>query len=163
MPCVWGEHYARDFALSVLEDQRQTSLVHALKGYCHHNEWSWSSGCSGTDSPAWMYKGVKEALISLGVVFVVDHIASCEICPKKRGFIRVVVSPPPKELYACVFDATRDEAHDFMSGTVRRCDADNASRTWIIGFSCKSGSGLNAHRPENFIQERAGSTGIWWL
>ena len=70
--------------------------------------WAWSSGCSGTDCPAWVHEAL-ETFPSCRRRFV--HLVAAEIEPDKREFIRLAPvargRDPPSQLFKDIFDLSR--------------------------------------------------------
>jgi hypothetical protein len=57
---------------------------------------TWGSGCSGTDSPRWVWESLARVLKQVaGIDVSATHLVSAEIHPGKRRFIRLAPTFSP--------------------------------------------------------------------
>lgn len=163
----WGPNYLAD--LSVLFCQRlsswDTSLAHALQRlrYAFPDGLSWGSGCSGTDSPAWVFAALQNAVYRFSETHVCfPHVMSAECDKRKQVFLRCVAEP--SMLFADIFDLSAASAQDIISGTqIRPADHFRDIPFFIAGFVCKSVSALNKGAATGAIWDEMCSTGstLW--
>lgn len=149
----WGPHYLRDLATSCLakvEDAVPKSIdslkhwLNAKEEDAKPKEFSWGSGCSGTDSPQWTFAGIKEAFRGASMDINFSHIVSAEKDPAKRNFLEVMASP--EALAGDVFDISAEWCYDHAHKRyVKPALMFTSLMCFIAGFVCKSVSMLNNH------------------
>jgi site-specific DNA-cytosine methylase len=155
----WGDSYLADVAFHCLGNiKRNPSLADLLldldvfldKRSGAELDYTWASGCSGTDSPRWGYNAIKQALVRFGFPshFTTFHAASAERDQTKREFIKRLVKP--RRLVKDVFELSGRVALDVLSThhgvqffpSAELSDLD----VFLIGFVCKSVSFLNTNK-----------------
>ena len=82
-PLRWHERHLDHFLDLLLDSFDDASLWLDLREYCHKKQWGFSSGCAGTESPAWILAATRRCLQARGVEFSVFHVASLEIEPER--------------------------------------------------------------------------------
>ena len=161
-PLQWHERHLDHFLDLLLDSFDDASLWLDLREYCHKKQWGFSSGCAGTESPAWILAATRRYLQARGVEFSVFHVASLKFEPEKRRWIQNALEEPPTQLFANVWDATDTKPHfEFMSGKSAPVDPGFLTKIWLVGFSCRTASFLNrsADDANVCISCRAGTTG----
>ncbi len=115
------------------------------------------TACSGSDSPVVALRHLQEACNRR---FRVEHVFSCEVCPRKRQWIldnfRGV-----RYLFEDISQLRNGEARDTVSSAIRE-----VPRVYIFvaGFVCKSVSSENSarHLHASCIANGTGQTGETW-
>ena len=131
----------------MINDRIEHSVRAMLFQYCSSLEFGWSSACSGSDSPAWVWQALTDYFgDKLGHgSFSAPHIVSAELASNKRNWIKRVHAP--LQLFDDIFKLSgRQDATNHMTGKVEFPDPNRRNRSWFIGFSCKTLSGLNTVR-----------------
>ena len=103
-PTEWGADYLRTLLLNMLQALPRSSII-PLMTMLRRRPVVWASGCSGSDSPSWVFKALHEAL--RGGKFV--HLFSAESDMKKRQWIAHFTDA--EYIFGDVFDITRSRAH----------------------------------------------------
>ena len=134
----WGPDYLSQFCKYLLR-KLQRSSVGPVIDLLRSQPIVWASGCSGSDSPAWIFDGIS-ACIGGGKF---QHIYSAEIDPRKRAWIKEMTKCT--HLFSDVFDLTRSKARCDRSGRVvdMKLVHSRVLDILLIGFSCTSASRLN--------------------
>ena len=155
----WGPNFNNEVAAHFLA-RLDHKTSRDLKAYLANNIVCWASACSGSDSPAWSFTAIKHALADLGVHVEFPHLASCEIDEAKQEFIRGTSSP--HQLFKDIHDLGREFAELAAPSNIKvRVIPCGNDKIWLIGFSCKTMSGL-AHDKEaarHALELFLGSTG----
>ena len=160
-PLAWGPDYVRDFFGKLFQNLEPLEVQETF-AYLRGLVFPWSSACSGTDSPAWVFGGLRDFLAASGICTIFPHIVSAELDKQKRNFIQQVHAP--RQLLRNIFDITREDAFNEISGRLEQPDSGRETRCWLIGFSCQTVSGLNSANAKGVasscIQEAQGTTGV---
>ena len=159
-PLRWGPNFVDELAersLSRLSDVQVAQLTRWL----HGAELGWGSGCSGTDSPAWVFRALKAQLEHRACRADFPQVFSAEADKRKRGFI--LETGDPEQLFACIYDLGLPEADCCKSLRRVLVDERHRLRLFIAGFSCKTVSGLHQtdrDSAEQCITDGTGTTGF---
>jgi hypothetical protein len=108
-----------------------------LKCYLGGKTLTWGSGCSGTDSPSWVFTALAQIT---GGVFV--HRFSAESSQEKRRFL--LIHSAPQQMFADIFDLSRKVAHCCLA---RSLVTPLPANLLFVGFSCKTVSNLQTLNP----------------
>ncbi len=144
----WGPSYLSSVAARCLErlsagSQQVAAACADLCSFAPTGHWCWASGCSGTDSPRWVFDSLSSALKERGFDGLqCRHMCSAEKTAAKRQFIDMVASPPL--LLGDIFDMSVPEALNHKDG--QRCrpiDSMQDLDCLIAGFSCKTVAFIN--------------------
>ena len=110
--------------------------------YAKDSEFAWGSACSGTDSPSWVYAGLKAYLQSQQIGMEAPHIVSAEVDASKQKFIQTVACHQQllDDLFKVICETPPE---NLMNGKRELADPLQLVKQWIMGFSCKSVSGYN--------------------
>ena len=155
----WGPNYLDNLADRFLDRLASTDHVKLLR-FLHNTEFGWGSGCSGTDSPTWVFGPLSAKLESRGCHVSFPHIFSAELEASKRNFI--CQTSTPGNLYGNLYDLCKDRAFCHKAGAEALVDPNHRVRIFIAGFSCKTVSGLHSDKgvASVCIDESTGSTGL---
>ena len=88
--------------------------------------WTWGSGCSGTDAPDFAYRGIQTMLnrrARRGLAHRFRHLFSAEKCQHKLSFLAALMNPG--RLLDDIFKLSAEEAEDVrpsMHGKARTCE-----------------------------------------
>lgn len=160
-PLSWGPGYLQALAGRLMDNLRVEAAESAadLTAFLNNLRFPWSSACSGTDSPAWCFRALADHLASQGCHVTFPHLVSAESHPQKRAFI--CQAARPQQLFKDIFDLSRPCARNELTGKEELPDGGRESQCYLVGFSCKTVSGLNRQRATaaSAIAERVGSTG----
>ena len=143
----WGPEFLADLADEIFSKLPEETLQETVT-YLQDQVWPWGSTCSGTDSPAFGFKGLAKSLSKRGVRFKQVHIFSAERERSKEDFI--IRQAPPAEFFRDIHDVAHDHPAWCSIATTsgqrewawRVADAGHEVKEYISGFSCKSVSGL---------------------
>jgi site-specific DNA-cytosine methylase len=148
-PRQWGSDYLDVFCTELLKKLlvKNPEIVTALKCDGPGNEFRWGSGCSGTDSPRWVYSAIAQALQREvpNNTMSFKHECSAECVPIKRDFVNAFATPGI--LTADIFELCLEDVRNFAGGRVCQCDPIRELQDmdcFIAGFVCKSVSALNS-------------------
>ena len=89
-PLRFGPDFLRDFAARCVREKLDVESKNTLFRFCHGLVLGWSSACSGSDSPAWVFDGLTSYMgesMPDDDKFSASHIVSAEIIQQKRDFI----------------------------------------------------------------------------
>ena len=136
----WGPDFLPGVGGEFLQCMSSDRL-HDLYDFCHQNEWDWSSGCSGTDSPTWVMNAITDSLQRQGCHLGSRHCASAEIHEGKRNFIKQ--TSRPEVLFGDIWDLVAEKPYCHIRGRRKRFKRNQKWKCFIAGFSCKNASGLN--------------------
>ena len=73
----WGPEFLADLADEIFSKLPEEKLQDTL-AYLQDQVWPWGSTCSGTDSPAFGFKGLEQSLSKRGVKLKHVHVFSAE-------------------------------------------------------------------------------------
>ena len=65
-PLAWGPDYVRDFFGKLFQNLEPLEVQETF-AYLRGLVFPWSSACSGTDSPAWVFGGLRDVLAASGM------------------------------------------------------------------------------------------------
>ena len=132
-----------------LPDSTRSEVLAWLFGH----ELTWFSGCSGTDSPDWVFTALT-ALLG----FTALHMASAEHNSAKRQWIRRVCNP--RWLFQDLFDLSRITARCERGVRVVMAMLDHLD-LFVAGFSCKDLSALNTAQKniQKLLRDGGGTSG----
>lgn len=158
-PLRFGKMYLFHLVERLIEKNLDEKKRRSLQRYCNGLQQGWCSACSGTDSPAWVQQALQEYFQSACVSYSAPHIMSAEIDPAKRAFIMAACRP--LQLFDDMFKVISAEpVMNHVTGEFEVPDSQNRSRTWWIGFSCKTASSLNTRSKElTIVDNHTCSTG----
>ncbi len=163
----WGPNFVQDLWRTVFEERLPPDVAKEVRDFLSDHKYGWSSACSGSDSPTWVYDGLVAYLKTQGISFQAYHVVSAELAPPKQQWIMHSLSVTPRQLYGDIFHITRDtefkESINLCPGRHEDPDPNNETRSWWIGFSCQTASGLNTvggNRWVAFIDEVEGTSGV---
>lgn len=98
-----------------------------------------ATACSGSEGPFWVTSALEQVLVAEGIDASFIHVFACEICEKRRSFIRKTI-PKLKKIFPDVTLLGERRSMNTVTGlfeVVDHCDL------FVAGFSCKSVSFAN--------------------
>ena len=135
------------------------SHANSIAMFCRQNELPWSSACSGTDAPAWVFRSIRDTLGKRGCVVKFPHHTAAELVAAKRDFIAKVA--PPKHLLVNMWDYVVKEPYCCIMRKLVPAALISAGRIYIAGFSCKDASTLRRGRASGTgVEDSSGTTGV---
>ena len=150
----WGPEFLTHHGQAML-DRLTNDDGRKLFSYLQSLEWNWASGCSGTDSPAWVFRALQACMANGGTQCCCPHEASAEIDARKREFI--LDTSACKTLLADIWDFIAEHPRCYRTG--RRTSLRKLKRSlrmFLAGFSCKDASCLSNNGTGTELQDGSG-------
>ncbi len=147
-PLRWGPHYLEHFASALLR-RVPKDLECSLMSQLTSRTWSWASGCSGSESPHFVFSSLHACLLrEQSTCAPFEQIFSAEVDAAKRNWIRSRCFTG-QTIFDDIFDVSKT-----TNVQSRRLGL------FIAGFSCKTVSALaNNSVRHHAISSLDGTTG----
>ena len=157
-PLKWDHEFMQNMTERMVKENLAPCYRDLAMRYMRDVEFGYSTACSGAEAPSWSFAGIEAFGRKERLNVSCPSLVAAGIVAAKRAWILDMCSAD--QVYGNMFDILAPSPKCCRTGSCDAPDGRRRTKSWLIGFSCTTVSGINAKKSITCVSDAVGQTGL---